>query len=128
MKLRLILWQLAFWAAFFSVTWLALTPRPPKPIAEISDIALHSVAFLVLTFLLAMAHFRRRHIWPAGLMFFYGAGLELVQGVMGARFAQWKDLGVDVVGITMGLVLLHFAGDAVDSLLQTVLRAIHLEK
>lgn len=128
MKLRLILWQLVFWTAFFSATWLALTPRPPRPIAEISDIALHSVAFLVLTFMLAMAHFRRRHLWSAGLMFLYGASLELVQGLMGARFAEWKDLGVDMVGITLGLVLLHFAGDAVDGLLQTVLRAIHLEK
>ena len=128
MKLRLILWQLAFWTTFFAVTWLALIPRPPKPIAEISDIALHSVAFLVLTFLLSMAHFRRRQLWPAGLMLLYGAGLELVQGAMGARFAEWKDLGVDVVGISMGLVLLHFAGDAVDGLLQTVLRAVHLEK
>lgn len=128
MKRRAILWQLAFWTAFFSVTWLALTPRPPKPIAEISDIALHSVAFLVLTFLLAMAYFRRRHIWPAGLMFLYGAGLELVQGAMGERFAEWKDLGVDVVGIALGLVLLHFAGNVVDGLMQTLLKAVHLEK
>lgn len=61
-------------------------------------------------------------------MFFYGTAIELLQGVMGTRFAEWKDLGVDLVGITMGLGLLHFAGDAIDRLLQTVLRAIHLEK
>lgn len=58
----------------------------------------------------------------------YGAGLEVTQGLLGTRVAEWKDLGVDVAGITMGLVLLHFAGDAVDGFLQTVLRAVHLEK
>ncbi len=109
------------------ITWLALTPSPPRPIAQISDILLHAVAFLVLTFLLAMAHFRRGLLWPALLMVAYGAGLELLQGVMGARLAEWKDLGVDVMGISLGLLLLHFAGDAVDRLLQTVLKALRLE-
>lgn len=61
-------------------------------------------------------------------MFFYGAGLEVTQGMLGTRVAEWKDLGVDALGISMGLVVLQFAGDAVDGLLQTVLRAVHLEK
>jgi len=128
LKIRPILWQLGFWTNFITVSWLALTPSPPRPIAEISDIVLHALAFLVLTFLLAMAHFPRRLLWPALLMFFYGAGLEMLQGFMGARFAEWKDLGVDLVGISMGLLLLHFQGDAVDRLLQTVLQALRLER
>ena len=128
MNIRRRLWQLAFWIAILSATSFALVPSPPASIADISDIVLHLGAFLVLTFLLAMAHLRRRQLWCAGLMFLYGAGLEVTQGLLGTRVAEWKDLGVDVVGITMGLVLLHSAGDAVDGLLQTVLRAVHLEK
>ena len=128
MNIRRRLWQLAFWLAIVSATSFALVPSPPSSIADISDVVLHLSAFLVLTYLLAMAHFRRRQLWCAGLMFIYGAGLELTQGLLGTRVAEWKDLGVDVAGIAMGLVLLHFAGDAVDGLLQTVLRAVHLEK
>jgi VanZ family protein len=128
LNFRRRLWQLAFWIAIVSATSFALVPSPPSSIADISDIVLHLSAFLVLTFLLAMAHLRRRQLWCAGLMFLYGAGLEVTQGLLGTRVAEWKDLGVDVAGITMGLVVLHFAGDGVDGLLQTVLRAVHLEK
>ena len=111
-----------------AVTWLALTSRPPRLVEGVSDVALHAVAFTVLTFLLSMAHFERRPLGSAFLMLLYGSAIELLQGGMGERSAEWKDLAVDVVGIGLGLLLLHVAGDAIDRVLQTVLRAIHLEK
>lgn len=122
------LWQLAFWCALVGVTWLALTPQPPQEIAGISDIVLHTFAFAVLTFLLMVAHFPGRDLWPMLLMALYGPLIEVLQGAFFGRAAEMKDFGVDLIGIAVGAGLYRFAGPSFDHWLARLLRIFRLEQ
>lgn len=114
-------WVGVFWLAFVTVTWLALTPQPPKEIAAISDVVLHAFAFAVLTFLLAQAHFPTRLLWPMLLMALYGPLIEVLQGAFFQRAAEMKDFGVDLVGIACGAGLFRLTGAYFDAVLAKVL-------
>jgi len=104
------IWLAGFWIAFIAVTWLALTPEPPKAISGISDVVLHAFAFAVLTFLLAQAHFPQRLLWPMLLMALYGPLIEVLQGAFFERAAELKDFWMDLVGIAIGAGLFRLLG------------------
>jgi len=120
-------WLLGFWFTLALVTWLALTPSPPRPVTYFSDIVLHAAAFTVLMFLCCQAHFRTTLLPPALAMLAYGLGIEVVQGLMGARFAEVKDFLVDLVGIGAGAVMRKVLGDLADRVMHTLLSLLRLE-
>jgi VanZ family protein len=124
LSVRRKLWAAAFWAAFATVTWLALTPQPPRAIAAISDIVLHAFAFAVLTFLLSLAHFRSTLLWPILLMALYGPSIEVLQGAFFGRAAEFKDFGIDLIGIALGVMLVRIAGERIDRMLGTCLESL----
>lgn len=111
------IWVAGFWIAFVAVTWLALTPEPPKAISGISDVLLHAIAFAVLTFLLAEAHFPRRLFWPMLLMALYGPLIEVLQGTFFGRAAEMKDFWVDLIGIVLGAGLFRALEQKANALL-----------
>jgi VanZ family protein len=111
------IWLAAFWIALVAVTWLALTPQPPKVISGISDVVLHAFAFAVLTFLLAQAHFPRQLFWPMLLMALYGPLIEVLQGTFFGRAAEMKDFWVDLLGIAVGAGLFRLLGQRADAVL-----------
>jgi len=91
-------------------TWLALTPAPPDAIAHVSDVIQHAGAFVYLTVAARLA-FPARAWWTvAAGMLAYGALLEVLQGLGGTRFAEWRDLAVDGVGIALGLGVHYLIG------------------
>ncbi len=115
------IWICGFWLAFITVTWLALTPEPPKEILAISDVFLHVSAFAVLTFLLAQVHFPTRLWWPMLLMALYGPLIEVLQGAFFGRAAEMKDFGVDLIGTAIGICGFRLAGPKIDAALGKVL-------
>lgn len=122
------LWVAAFWIALAVCTYLALTPSPPDAVTAFSDVVLHAFAFTVLTFLCSAAHFRLSYLAPALCMLAYGVALELAQGQIAERSAEFGDVLVDLVGIGVGLVLVRFVGAPAEHLLSWILNSLGLEE
>ena len=133
-RLAMITWRLGFWFPLLVCTYLALVPEPPdNPVFRLSDVILHGAAFTYLTFafvLMAMPRpsqdaaavsrgFDRGVAIRAFLaMLGYGLFLELVQSFVPERSAELKDLGVDVLGIGVGLLLAALLARPVVSLIE----------
>jgi len=98
-----LLLRIAFWLPLAVCTWMALIPQPPTGAWGIGDAAQHVGAFVYLTFAARLAFPRRSALTVVLAMLGYGAALEVLQGLGGVRMAEWRDLGMDVVGIAGGL-------------------------
>jgi hypothetical protein len=95
----------AFWIALAACTVLALWPVGPHASVDLGGAVRHFAAFATLTFLARVA-FRERSGWTVGIALIgYGALLEVLQGLGGVRLAEWGDLGMDVVGVAVGLAI-----------------------
>jgi len=94
-------------------TWLALGSGLPGSGLKVSDIVLHLFAFSYLTVALRIAHVSLFWLLVVVLMLAYGGLIEVLQGYLPSRQSEWKDFGVDIVGVGLGLVLHHFLGEKV---------------
>jgi VanZ family protein len=103
--------RVGFWLPLAICTYLAFAPSPPDAIAHMSDIVLHGFAFAYLTFALGLAYRSQRWWQTAAWMIAYGLAVEFVQSFEPQRSAELKDLGVDCVGVALGLGALALAGD-----------------
>ena len=92
---------------------MALGSGLPSSAPKVSDITLHLFAFSYLTVALRIAHTKLLLILVALLMLAYGGLIEIIQGYLPPRQSEWKDFGVDLVGVALGLVLHHFLGEKV---------------
>jgi len=99
------------------LSWLSLTPAPPKIDHGILgwDKFQHALAYALLT-LAAGRAFRRlsfpfRATWLSAAVYaaLVGGGLEVLQGLSRTgRFADWADLLADLLGILAVLILVGF--------------------
>lgn len=95
---------ICFWLPLGVCTYLALTPAPALDTG--SAPVNHVLAFGYLTLALRLAHFDRSGWRPVVLwMLAYGIGLELVQGALPWRAAEFRDIALDGAGILAGVVL-----------------------
>ncbi len=101
---------------------MALGPGLGAAGAEVSDITLHLLAFIYLSAALSIAHLRSHWLRVALWMLLYGALIEIAQSQLPPRQAEWKDLGVDALGIGVGLVVYRLMGERLWSLFLRVLR------
>ncbi len=92
-----------FWIPLVFCTYMALSPSPLPTPPQVTDVLLHAAAFTYLSAALAYAHLPYRLSLVAVWMFAYGIAIELVQALIAERSAEFKDLVMDVVGITLGL-------------------------
>ncbi|MCV2349147.1 VanZ family protein [Paucibacter sp. Y2R2-4] len=89
------------------VSYLALTPHPPKGMDTGWDKANHLLAFAALAFCGHWGwgtHLQRYVGVPAALLVFGGA-IELLQLHVPGRSGEWADLFADSCGIVAGLLL-----------------------
>ncbi len=98
------LWLLAFFACLLGVLGLALAKNPATVIDTGWDKGNHVLAFTVLTFLGRMAFPARRFLLLLGLLA-YGALIEGLQMLTGYRFAEYRDLLADALGMLIGYLL-----------------------
>lgn len=92
---------------------MALGSGLPSAAPKVSDIALHLFAFSYLTVALRIAHTKLVIVLVVVSMLAYGGLIEILQGYLPQRESEWKDFGVDVLGVALGLVLHHFLGEKV---------------
>jgi VanZ family protein len=117
--IRLILLS-GFWLPLLACTYLALAPSPPDTVFRISDVLLHALAFIYLTFALILAY-ADKGLWQTfAWMLAYGLLLELIQSFEPDRTAELKDVFVDVGGILVGIGLGRFAADTVRELIRNI--------
>ena len=126
-RLAVLTWRLGFYVPLLICTYLALVPNPPdNPVFRLSDVILHGAAFSYLTF--AFVLMDRGQGLSAALairasvaMLAYGLFLELAQSLVPERTAELKDLGVDLLGIAVGLLLAALLARPLKKLLEVLL-------
>ncbi|MFT7723483.1 MAG: VanZ family protein [Roseateles sp.] len=100
------LWRALLAALVIAITWLALSPAPPKTLDTGWDKANHTLAFAALAFTAARALWPRPRQWGwlVLALLAYGAGIEVAQGFLPPREASMLDLLADASGIAAGLL------------------------
>lgn len=98
----------AFALCWLFVSFMALTPAPPRTVDLGWDKLNHASAFCVLMLLLDSGWPARRKM-GAALLLVYGGLIELIQLQVPGRSGEWLDLGADAVGLLAGLVLAALA-------------------
>lgn len=126
-RLAVLLWRLGFFVPLLICTYLALVPDPPdNPVFRVSDVILHAAAFSYLTVAFVLMHegvqlHRALAIRSTLVMLGYGIFLEGVQWFVPERSAELKDLGVDLLGILVGLLLAGLLARPLKNLLSLML-------
>lgn len=96
-------WRCLLLALLITITWLALTPHPPRSADLGWDKLNHLAAFGSLAFC-AMRGFARAGPWRvAAALLLYGALIEVAQSQVPGRSAEWGDLLADSLGIALGV-------------------------
>ncbi len=106
---RLLL-RAGFWLALMVSTYFAVMPLPEGSGMDVGDVALHAIAFTVLTFTLMLAYLDDRWLVCIAYMCGYALFVEGVQTQIPERYAEVKDLVVDGIGISVGLLLYKLLG------------------
>ena len=95
-----------------AIYWGAGLEQVPGPAANISDTVLHMAAYAGLALLTLRATARGR--WPGvttramalalAICVAHGLTVEVEQMFVPSRFAEWRDVGNDVIGSLAGLL------------------------
>ncbi|MCV2355324.1 VanZ family protein [Paucibacter sp. B2R-40] len=99
------LWRLVFLLLLVFISYMALSPAPPKGLGSSWDKLNHAMAFASLAFCGHWSLSSRRARWfalPLALLA-YGGAIELLQLNIPGRDGEWADLLGDAVGISVGL-------------------------
>ena len=99
-------WRALLLLLVLVVSWLALSPAPPKVLSTGWDKSNHALAFASLAFSGVWAGWPRpRHwAWLVVALLAYGIGIEIAQSFLPPREADWHDVVADSVGIALGLL------------------------
>ncbi|MGQ3054171.1 MAG: VanZ family protein [Roseateles sp.] len=99
------LWRALLALLLITVTWLALSPAPPRTVDTGWDKSNHALAFAALAFAAVWALWPRPRQWPAlaAALLVYGGAIELAQSFVPSRSADWLDLLANGLGIAVGL-------------------------
>ncbi len=100
-------WRVLLLLLLIVVTWLALTPEPPRDADLGWDKANHLAAFGSLAFSSVWALWQRprQWLWLVLALLAYGIGIEIAQSFLPPREADWHDVVADSLGIALGLLL-----------------------
>lgn len=80
---------------------------------QVNDKLAHCLAFVYLGFALQLAHLRLPALLAGLALLAYGGAIELIQGALPYRHAEWNDLVADALGIAVALLLYRLIGDRV---------------
>jgi VanZ family protein len=119
---HLIGWRLALVGCAAAVVVLALMPIGPTTPSIGWDKADHLFAFAVLG-LLGMKAFPRSQAACMGGVLAFGIVVELLQAAVPYRFAEWRDIVANAVGIVIGIAV-----NRVPSLFPSVERPVTAEQ
>ncbi|RQO63083.1 VanZ family protein [Paucibacter sp. KBW04] len=92
---------------FFIISYLALSPAPPKGLDTGWDKANHLLAFASLAFcgFWSLRTLKQRLLGLPLSLLAYGGAIELIQFFVPGRSCEWADLGADSLGMALGLLI-----------------------
>jgi len=101
------LWRALLAVLLVAITWLALTPAPPKGLSTGWDKSNHLLAFGALAFAGVWAQWRQPRQWwrLVAALLAYGIGIEIAQHFLPPREADPMDVLADSMGIIVGLLV-----------------------
>ena len=112
--LRQMIWRWLAWSLFLLVWTVALLTPQPVQLADavLPDDAifptsklLHIMAYALLAILTAALPLQRQtRWWFLGLLVLHAAGTEFVQQFVPPRTGSLRDVGLDQVGLVLGVV------------------------
>jgi VanZ family protein len=95
----------AFWIPFAFASYMAFAPNPEIVPPSISDVLQHISAFVYLTIACWHVYYRDASgRAPALWMAAYGIAIEVIQAFEPTRTFEFKDMGVDALGIGIALM------------------------
>ena len=99
------LWTAVAWFLTAAVIVGSLVPGPVVAAIPIRDKVMHAGSYFVL--MVCFAGQYRRDLYPAVAAVLVGMGvsLDLLQRLTETRSFDWKDVGMNCVGVAAGLVL-----------------------
>lgn len=100
-------WRLILLILLIAISYLALSPAPPKSVGSSWDKLNHALAFASLAFcgFWSFSTWRSRWLGLPLALLAYGGAIELLQLQIPERDGEWVDLLADGLGIAMGLGL-----------------------
>ena len=98
-------WRLVLLLLLIFVSYMALSPAPPKSLSTSWDKLNHAMAFASLAFCghWSLGNGRARWFGVPLALLAYGGAIELLQLNIPGRDGEWADLLGDAVGIALGL-------------------------
>jgi VanZ family protein len=83
----------------------AALPQVPGPAAGLSDSVIHTGGYAILAVLTlrATAGGTRAGITPRAISTIHGLTVEVEQLFVPSRFAEWRDVGNNAIGASLGL-------------------------
>jgi VanZ family protein len=93
------------WLLVAAVIVGSLVPGQALEVMHTSDKLMHAGSYFVL--MVWFAGFYRRGVYPllAAILMALGLGLDVLQGLTPTRSFDWRDVGMNCVGVIAGLVL-----------------------
>jgi len=98
-------WRLVGWLMIAAVVVGSLMPGHTLPKVIASDKLLHASVYFVLMIWFAGLYRRSRHAWIALGLMMLGLALDVLQGMTTSRTFDPLDIGANVGGILVALVL-----------------------
>jgi VanZ family protein len=93
-------WRIAFAVLLLLVIVGSLLPSDVASRGSaVPDWAQHGISYGLLMATLLAGQASRRYLASAAALMFLGCSLEVIQGCLGYRAAQWSDVLADAVGI-----------------------------
>jgi VanZ family protein len=104
-------WRLLLALLLITISYLALSPAPPKTVDTGWDKLNHLSAFVALTVAASFsAKASLRHaLLSAIALLAYGGLIEIVQTFLPPREGDWADLLADALGIALGMAVASLA-------------------
>jgi VanZ family protein len=103
----LVLTRIVFAFAVIGTIWLSLIPLSDLPsAASMSDVVSHLIGYAALGALAIASGFRPFIAFL--LLFILGTSLEVLQGISGYRYFEFKDIAFNTLGIFIGIAAAVF--------------------
>jgi VanZ family protein len=97
-------WRAALVLLLCVITWLALTPAPPRQ-ADLGWDKLNDLAAFATLAVVAMLGRSGSYGRVGAALLAYGALIEVLQSYTPTRAGEWADLLADGLGIALGMLL-----------------------
>ncbi len=99
------IWRLLLLLLLIFISYMALSPAPPKSVGTSWDKLNHAMAFASLAFCghWSLSPGRARWLQLPLTLLAYGGAIELLQLNIPGRDGEWADMLGDAVGVALGL-------------------------